>query len=229
MVLRGGGGDSGHPAVGGRHGTLVKFYAPWCKHCQALIKPWRILAGSCAAYADTLEAAGDSAVDSLVVASFDCEASRAHTSFCKELGIQAFPHIRYVEGDTLSVDYMGTRSLTDLVIFAEMQTGIGPFEGIGGMTRLKAYGIRYLLSVLQFLMETNNDTGSKPSLQTMITMCVIFTVPVLAIGGCAMTCLYVGLFREGGSGKSLSKDEESDPLGTGGAFDESRQRHEKHD
>ena len=49
------------------------------------------------------------------------------------------------------------------------------------------------------------------------------------IGGCAMTCLYVGLFREGGSGKSLSKDEESDPLGTGGAFDESRQRHEKHD
>ena len=150
----------------------------WCKHCQALIKPWRILAGSCAAYADTLEAAGDSAVDSLVVASFDCEASRAHTSFCKELGIQAFPHIRYVEGDTLSVDYMGTRSLTDLVIFAEMQTGIGPFEGIGGMTRLKAYGIRYLLSVLQFLMETNNDTGSKPSLQTMITMCVIFTVPL---------------------------------------------------
>ena len=27
VVLRGGGGDSGHPAVGGRHGTLVKFYA----------------------------------------------------------------------------------------------------------------------------------------------------------------------------------------------------------
>eukprot|EP00946_MAST-07B_sp_MAST-7B-sp1_P002655 g2655.t1 len=202
VVLRGGGGDSGHPAVGGRHGTLVKFYAPWCKHCRALVKPWRILAGSCAAYADTLEAAGDSA---------------------------AFPHIRYVEGDNLSVDYMGTRSLTDLVIFAEMQTGIGPFEGVGGMTRLKAYGIRYLLSVLQFVMETNNDTGPKPSLQTMITMCVLFAVPVLGIGGCAMTCLYVGFFREGGSGKRLSKDDERDPLGPGGTFDESRQRHEKHD
>jgi thiol-disulfide isomerase/thioredoxin len=234
IVLRGGRGGAGTPDNhgGGRHGTLIKFYAPWCQHCQKLLTPWRGLAKACDSYAGTLEANGAAAADSLLVASFDCEATPAHTKMCKAKGIHAFPHIRYVEGSAHAADYMGTRSLQDIVVFIEMQSGIGPFQGLNGMDRLIAYGKRYLLSVLQFVMESNGDTGKKPSTQTMVTLCVIFTVPVLALGACAMTCLYCGLLRGNGGGAKRSakggeEEEEADPLGSGGADDENRREHGK--
>ena len=230
VVLRGGGGG-GAPDNddGGRHGTLIKFFAPWCQHCQKLVTPWRGLAKACNSYADTLETNGASAVDSLIVASFDCEASSAHTKMCKDKGIDAFPHIRYVEGHEV-VDYMGTRGLKDIIVFTEMHSGIGPFRGLQGIDRLTAYALRYLLSMLQFVMESNGDTGKKPSLQTMVTLCVIFTLPVLAVGAVAMTCLYFGLSR--GSGeiskrRRREEDEGVDPLGKGGTYDDKHVQHDK--
>lgn len=177
-----------------RHGTIIKFFAPWCQHCQALVEPWHLLAHACGTHSETLK--GDkTSVQSLAVASFNCDANTEHRNFCKDLGIRAFPHIRYAEG-TVHADYLGSRSLKDIVVFIEIQSGIGPFEFLTGFNRFTAYVQRYILSLMQFAMESNNDIGGKPSTRSLITLVIIISVPILACGGGVLLCLYYTLFRE---------------------------------
>eukprot|EP00928_Gymnodinium_smaydae_P024158 TRINITY_DN19640_c0_g6_i1.p1 TRINITY_DN19640_c0_g6~~TRINITY_DN19640_c0_g6_i1.p1 ORF type:complete len:360 (+),score=105.89 TRINITY_DN19640_c0_g6_i1:88-1080(+) len=81
---------------------IVKFMAPWCKHCRRLQPTWAKL---------TREFENSSSV---FVTHVDCVAERR---LCEKLQIRGLPTIRYGDPNDLQ-EYKGGRSLHDLVRFA---------------------------------------------------------------------------------------------------------------
>lgn len=84
------------------HGRwLVKFFAPWCGHCQALAPTWEQLAK--AHHAE------------YSVAEVDCT---RHEAICAEMGVQGYPTI-YAFADGRSTEHHGARDLETLEAFAQ--------------------------------------------------------------------------------------------------------------
>lgn len=79
---------------------LVKFYAPWCHHCQALAPNWNEMAISMKG--------------KLNVAEVDCEANQ---QLCRQAKIQAYPTIMFMYGG-LFAEYNGLRGVGDLIKYA---------------------------------------------------------------------------------------------------------------
>ena len=124
-----------------RRGVFVKFYSPWCAHCKELEKPWQAIAKACELYPGT---PNSSAMDTVVVGSFDCDTGPQSHKFCKDqLKITGFPTIHYYEGLEYTRQYLGTRSFKDLVIFVEWETGLY-FPFLTGTRRFKATAVRLL-------------------------------------------------------------------------------------
>jgi len=75
---------------------FVKFYVPWCGHCQQLAPTWSTLA--------------EAAVSTdLKVAAIDCE---DHGDFCTEFGIEGFPTLKFIDAPRRRIiDYSGERSI----------------------------------------------------------------------------------------------------------------------
>lgn len=87
----------------GRH--FVKFYAPWCGHCQKLAPVWEDLAAS-------LEHE-----PSLKVVKIDCTANRL---VCNEFEVKAYPTLLWIEQGKLVEKYQGGRSHEELKEFVSL-------------------------------------------------------------------------------------------------------------
>ncbi|ESZ91797.1 hypothetical protein SBOR_7813 [Sclerotinia borealis F-4128] len=86
---------------------FIKFYAPWCHHCQAMAPNWAQLAK---------EMKGK-----LNVGEVDCE---AEARLCKDVHVRGYPTIHFFRGGE-RVEYEGLRGLGDFVTFANKAVDIG--------------------------------------------------------------------------------------------------------
>lgn len=77
--------------------VLVKYYAPWCGHCKALVPVWEELGKD-------LES-----VEDLIIAKFDATVNEV-----SGLEIRGYPTLKfYPKGDKTGMDYSGDRQLAD--------------------------------------------------------------------------------------------------------------------
>ncbi|KAF7875310.1 hypothetical protein EAF04_002482 [Stromatinia cepivora] len=86
---------------------FIKFYAPWCRHCQAMAPNWAQLAK---------EMKGK-----LNVGEVNCE---AEARLCKDVHVRGYPTIHFFRGGE-RVEYEGLRGLGDFVTFANKAVDIG--------------------------------------------------------------------------------------------------------
>ncbi|TQN72124.1 hypothetical protein CSHISOI_03379 [Colletotrichum shisoi] len=89
---------------------FVKFYAPWCHHCQAMAPNWQQLAK---------EMKGR-----LNVGEVNCD---VETRLCKDVRLRGYPTILFFKGGE-RVEYEGLRGLGDFVHYAEKAIDIS--EGV---------------------------------------------------------------------------------------------------
>ncbi|KAK2753400.1 hypothetical protein FQN55_003529 [Onygenales sp. PD_40] len=80
---------------------FIKFYAPWCTHCQALAPTWRQMAKDMKG--------------ALNVGEVNCETERR---LCKDARVNSYPTINFFRGGE-RVEYQGLRGLGDLVSYAK--------------------------------------------------------------------------------------------------------------
>lgn len=88
---------------------FIKFYAPWCHHCQALAPSWLSM---------SKEMKGK-----LNIGEVNCEIEKR---LCKEAGVHAFPTMFFFKSGE-KVEYDGLRGLGDLISYAQkaVDTGAG--------------------------------------------------------------------------------------------------------
>jgi thioredoxin domain-containing protein 5 len=79
---------------------FVKFYAPWCGHCKALVPAWDQLAAM--------------PQEGVVVAEADCTGSGK--AFCDAFDVKGYPQLKVIE-DGKATDYQGGRSFEELSTF----------------------------------------------------------------------------------------------------------------
>ena len=86
---------------------FVKFYAPWCHHCQALAPTWANLARQMKG--------------KLNIGEVDCDVER---KLCKEARVRGYPTMLFFQGGE-RIEYGGLRGLGDLLDYAEKASAIG--------------------------------------------------------------------------------------------------------
>ncbi|KAL9128552.1 MAG: hypothetical protein Q9217_002785 [Psora testacea] len=86
---------------------FVKFYVPWCHHCQALAPSWLQMAK---------ELQGK-----LNVGDVNCD---QQARLCKDVRVKAYPTIHFFRGGE-RVEYDGLRGLGDLVSYAKKALDVG--------------------------------------------------------------------------------------------------------
>ncbi|EAT80055.1 hypothetical protein HBI56_149260 [Parastagonospora nodorum] len=80
---------------------FVKFYAPWCHHCQALAPNWKNLARQMRG--------------NLNIGEVNCDEQKR---LCKEAGVRGYPTMLLFQGNA-RVEYDGLRGIGDLMSYAE--------------------------------------------------------------------------------------------------------------
>lgn len=86
---------------------FIKFYAPWCHHCQALAPNWQQMAR---------EMQGR-----LNIGEVNCD---VESRLCKEVKIKGYPTIHFFRSGE-RVEYTGLRGLGDLVSYAKKAIDVG--------------------------------------------------------------------------------------------------------
>ena len=86
---------------------FIKFYAPWCHHCQALAPNWSQM---------SKELQGK-----LNVGEVNCD---VEVRLCKDVRVKGYPTIHFFRGGE-RVEYDGLRGLGDLVSYAKKALDIG--------------------------------------------------------------------------------------------------------
>jgi protein disulfide-isomerase-like protein len=96
------------------HNVLVKFYAPWCGHCQAFAPQWERLGKEMA----------EKGVDAKLVA---LDASRYSTK-AREQGVRGFPWIKlYPKHDKgHALTYIGARDVGSMLVYLSKNVGSPP-------------------------------------------------------------------------------------------------------
>jgi len=84
--------------------TFVKFYVPWCRHCQELAPVWDQLANKCA-----------DGTSGPRIAKVDCT---EEAELCQSLGITAYPTLILFSRGRQKQEYKGPRDLDSLYSFA---------------------------------------------------------------------------------------------------------------
>eukprot|EP00730_Choanoeca_flexa_P017913 TRINITY_DN8677_c0_g2_i3.p1 TRINITY_DN8677_c0_g2~~TRINITY_DN8677_c0_g2_i3.p1 ORF type:complete len:434 (+),score=87.05 TRINITY_DN8677_c0_g2_i3:23-1303(+) len=82
---------------------FVKFYAPWCGHCQRLAPTWEDLAEQ------TDEATAH-------IVQVDCT---QHRDLCQDHGVKGYPTLQFLRHDGAVLPYRGARKLPDLKRFVK--------------------------------------------------------------------------------------------------------------
>ncbi|KAF1913245.1 thioredoxin-like protein [Ampelomyces quisqualis] len=80
---------------------FIKFYAPWCHHCQALAPTWTNLARQMKG--------------NLNIGEVNCDAEK---KLCKQAGVQGYPTMLLFRGGE-RVEYDGLRGIGDLLSYAD--------------------------------------------------------------------------------------------------------------
>ncbi|MCJ1397264.1 hypothetical protein MMC11_000456 [Xylographa trunciseda] len=80
---------------------FIKFYAPWCRHCQALAPNWLQMSKELK--------------EQLNIGEVNCD---VETRLCKEVRVRGYPTIHFFRGGE-RVEYDGLRGLGDLVSYAK--------------------------------------------------------------------------------------------------------------
>ncbi|PPJ60971.1 hypothetical protein CBER1_11815 [Cercospora berteroae] len=93
---------------------FIKFYAPWCHHCQAMAPSWQGMAKQ-------MEGR-------LNVGEVNCEAEKR---LCKDVKVRGYPTIMFFRGGE-RIEYEGLRGLGDLLNFANKAVGLT--DGIKDVT-----------------------------------------------------------------------------------------------
>jgi protein disulfide-isomerase len=88
-------------------GWFVKFYAPWCHHCQALAPNWSLMARDMRGQ--------------LNVGEVNCDIEKR---LCKDAKIQGYPTILFFRGGE-RIEYSGLRGIGDLIDFANTAVEVG--------------------------------------------------------------------------------------------------------
>lgn len=86
---------------------FIKFYAPWCPHCQAMASNWVQL--------------GKEMKNKLNIGEVNCE---AESRLCKDIRVHGYPTILFFRGGE-RVEYDGLRGLGDFVSYANKAIAIG--------------------------------------------------------------------------------------------------------
>ncbi|KAK1148637.1 hypothetical protein N8T08_008522 [Aspergillus melleus] len=86
---------------------FIKFYAPWCPHCQSLAPTWRQMAKEMQ--------------NVLNVGEVDCDVEKR---LCSDAHVSAFPTMYFFRGGE-RVEYTGLRGLGDLVSYAKKSVSVG--------------------------------------------------------------------------------------------------------
>jgi len=87
---------------------FIKFYAPWCGHCQKLAPAWQSLAKSYE---------GD---DKVKIGKLDCTQAQ---SVCQENQVRGYPTLHYMRDGKIVETYKGGRDLESLKDFVKSMTG----------------------------------------------------------------------------------------------------------
>lgn len=93
-----------------RDGWFIKFYAPWCTHCQAMAPAWAEL--------------GRQMRGELNIGEVNCEIEKR---LCKDVRLRGYPTILYFQNGE-RVEYDGLRGLGDLVSYARKAVNSGVRE-----------------------------------------------------------------------------------------------------
>ncbi|PHH87473.1 hypothetical protein CDD83_8828 [Cordyceps sp. RAO-2017] len=83
---------------------FIKFYVPWCHHCQALAPTWEQLAKSMQGR--------------LNVAEVNCEKGKQEAALCRDVNVRGYPTVLFFKGAERA-EYTGLRGLGDFVQYAE--------------------------------------------------------------------------------------------------------------
>ena len=90
----------------GKH--FVKFYAPWCGHCQRLAPTWDELAKSLEYEA------------SVTIAKIDCT---QHRPICQDFEVKGYPTLLWIEDGKKVEKYSGARTHEDLKAYVDKMVG----------------------------------------------------------------------------------------------------------
>lgn len=94
--------EKSFPGVVGKGDTFIKFYAPWCGHCQKLAPAW-----------DELAKAFEKD-DQVKIAKVDCT---QHQAVCQEHEVKGYPTLAYFRAGSKQETYKGARTLSELKEF----------------------------------------------------------------------------------------------------------------
>ncbi|KAK4100321.1 thioredoxin-like protein [Parathielavia hyrcaniae] len=100
---------------------FIKFYAPWCHHCQSMAPNWEQLAK---------EMDGR-----LNIGEINCD---AESRLCKDHGVKGYPTLMFFRGPE-HVEYQGLRGLGDLLSYAEKALDL-----VGGVQDVDAESFKAL-------------------------------------------------------------------------------------
>ena len=89
---------------------FIKFYAPWCGHCQALAPNWQGMARQM--------------TGKLNIGEVNCDVEKR---LCKDIKVRGYPTIHFFRGGE-RIEYDGLRGLGDLISFATKAAAVG--EGV---------------------------------------------------------------------------------------------------
>lgn len=89
---------------------FIKFYAPWCGHCQAMAPAWAEL--------------GREMKGTLNIGEVNCEVEKR---LCKDVKLRGYPTILFFQGGE-RVEYDGLRGLGDLISYAKKAVNSGVRE-----------------------------------------------------------------------------------------------------
>lgn len=98
---------------------FVKFYAPWCGHCQTLAPVWEELAN---AYKKD---------DGVSIAKIDCT---VHRPICQNFEIKSYPTLLWIESGKKVDKFQGSRSLEELVSYVTKMMGALKEKTTDGVT-----------------------------------------------------------------------------------------------
>lgn len=89
---------------------FVKFYAPWCHHCQAMAPNWQGMARQMRG--------------SINIGEVNCDVEKR---LCKDVKVRAYPTVLFFRGGE-RIEYNGLRGLGDLISFADKAVSVS--EGV---------------------------------------------------------------------------------------------------